>query len=139
MTFRTYLRVSTDEQAASGHGMNAQLDACMKIVGDGEYQIYMDEGISGASQIEDRPGLLSLLDDMEKGDTLLVAKRDRLARDPLVIAMIEKMIERTGCKIISAAGEGTTGDGPSDILMRGLSMRFPSMSVSSSGLVYDQL
>jgi DNA invertase Pin-like site-specific DNA recombinase len=49
---------------------------------------------------------------------LLVAKRDRLGRDPLVVAMIESAVTRKGARIQSAAGEGTDSDSPSDVLMR---------------------
>jgi len=47
----------------------------------------------------------------------VVAKRDRLARDPIVAAMVEAAAARVGARIASAAGEGE-GDDPSAILMR---------------------
>lgn len=49
---------------------------------------------------------------------LIVAKRDRLGRDPMVVAMIESAVKRKGARIVSAAGEGTDSDSPTDILMR---------------------
>lgn len=52
------------------------------------------------------------------GDVLLVAKRDRLGRDPLIVALIEAAVSRKGCRIVSAAEEGTASDGPTDVLMR---------------------
>jgi site-specific DNA recombinase len=48
----------------------------------------------------------------------MVAKRDRLGRDPLVVAMIESAVQRKGARIQSAAGEGTDSDSPADVLMR---------------------
>lgn len=48
----------------------------------------------------------------------MVAKRDRLGRDPIVTAMIESAIARKKARVVSAAGEGTDGDSPSDVLMR---------------------
>lgn len=48
----------------------------------------------------------------------MVAKRDRLGRDPLVVAMVERAVQRKGARIVSAAGEGTDSDSPSDVLMR---------------------
>ena len=47
-----------------------------------------------------------------------MAKRDRLGRDPLVVAMIESAVQRKGARIVSAAGEGTDSDSPADVLMR---------------------
>jgi DNA invertase Pin-like site-specific DNA recombinase len=57
---------------------------------------------------------------LKPGDSLLVAKRDRLGRDPIVVAMIESAVVRKGARIVSAAGEGTEGDEPSHVLMRHL-------------------
>jgi DNA invertase Pin-like site-specific DNA recombinase len=49
---------------------------------------------------------------------LIVAKRDRLGRDPIVVAMIEAAVVRQGARIASAAGEGTDSDDPTSMLMR---------------------
>ena len=115
------LRVSTDDQAEAGNGMNAQRDACRawaaregrEVVGP-----FLDEGVSGAAPLDKRLGLMGALAEVGKGDVLLVAKRDRLGRDPFVIAMIEAAVKRAGGRVVSAAGEGTDGDGPTDVLMR---------------------
>ena len=114
-----YLRVSTAGQAESGAGLAAQEDACRRLAGtlDGVYQ---DAGVSGSIGLERRPGLLAAITHLGKGDVLLVAKRDRLGRDPLVLAMIEAACTRKGARIISVAGEGTDSDAPSAILMRRL-------------------
>ena len=116
-----YRRCSTDEQSESGAGMKAQLDACMshadradlELVGD-----FADEGVSGAAPLDKRPGLLDALAMIGPGDVLLVAKRDRLGRDPIVVAMIEAAVGRQGGRVVSAAGEGTDGDNPTSVLMR---------------------
>jgi DNA invertase Pin-like site-specific DNA recombinase len=116
-----YLRVSTDEQADSGAGLKAQLDACRahaeragrELVGP-----FADEGLSGAAGLDHRPGLMEAIGVIEPGDVLLVSKRDRLGRDPIVVAMIEAAATRRGARVVSAAGEGTDGDGPADVLMR---------------------
>lgn len=113
-------RVSTEDQASSGLGIEAQIHACrlwaeragLAVVGP-----FVDEA-SGASGLDKRPGLLAAVARLEPGDTLLVAKRDRLGRDPLVIAMIEAAVSRAKARIVSAAGEGTESDEPSAVLMR---------------------
>ena len=117
MTAYAYLRVSTDQQSLSGAGLDAQEDACRRSAGE-LVGIYRDEGVSGKSGLDKRPALLELIAALGKGDTLIVAKRDRLGRDPLVVAMIESAVKRKGARIISAAGEGTDSDSPTDILMR---------------------
>ena len=49
---------------------------------------------------------------------LIVAKRDRLARDVMAAAMVERMTDAAGARIVSAAGEGTDSNDPSARLMR---------------------
>lgn len=117
MAAYAYLRVSTDQQSLSGAGLDAQEDACRRVAGE-LAGTYRDEGVSGKTGLDQRPALLDLIAALDKGDTLIVAKRDRLGRDPLVVAMIESAVKRKGARIISAAGEGTDSDSPTDILMR---------------------
>ncbi len=112
-----YLRVSTLSQAESGAGLAAQEDACRRAAHD-LAGVYRDEGVSGSTGLDKRPALLAAIGNLAKGDTLLVAKRDRLGRDPLVVAMIESAVKRKGARIASAAGEGTDSDEPSAVLMR---------------------
>ena len=112
-----YLRVSTASQAESGAGLDAQHDSCLRVAGE-LAGVYRDEGVSGKTGLDKRPALLDLIAALDKGDTLIVAKRDRLGRDPLVVAMIESAVKRKGARIVSAAGEGTDSDAPTDILMR---------------------
>lgn len=121
MNIYGYLRVSTDQQVESGLGLEAQQKAIndyAKKVDSKVNDIYRDEGLSGSLSLEKRPGMLNAISMLKKGDLLIVAKRDRLGRDPLVVAMIESAIARKGARIVSAAGEGTENNDPSSILMR---------------------
>ncbi len=116
-----YLRVSTDEQAESRAGLDAQLHtirqhcqrAGLTLTGT-----FSDEGVSGAAQLDKRPGLLDAVNAVSRGAVLLVAKRDRLARDPVACAVVERMVSKRGGRIVSAAGEGTDNDDATSILMR---------------------
>ena len=117
-----YLRVSTEEQAESGLGIEAQRHACLAWaareggVVRGEF---VDDGLSGSLPASKRPGLLDAIDSLQTGDTLVVAKRDRICRgDAVSMAMIEAAVNRRKARIVSAAGEGTADDDPSSILMR---------------------
>jgi DNA invertase Pin-like site-specific DNA recombinase len=81
----------------------------------------VDGGTSGKLGIEDRPVLLEAVAALRRGDMLLIAKRDRLGRDVVAVALIERLIAKRGAKVVSAAGEGTdNGDDPSGLLMRRL-------------------
>lgn len=116
-----YCRVSSDEQAASGLGLEAQEHSCQQwaeresrlVVGP-----FLDEAVSGATPLEDRPGLLDAIAAIGPGDVLLVAKRDRLGRDLIRVAMIEAAVASNGGRTISVAGEGTADDDPSSIMQR---------------------
>lgn len=121
MPHYAYLRVSTQDQAESGAGLAAQLDACRRFARSQDAELtaeFGDKGVSGAKGLESRPGLLDAIATLNKGDVLVVAKRDRLGRDPIKVAMIESAVARKGARIVSAAGEGTDGDDPASVLMR---------------------
>ena len=116
-----YTRVSTRQQAESGLGLGAQRDACARWADTNGFELtglHADSGVSGSASVDKRPGLLAALSEIKRGDVFLVAKRDRLGRDPVLVAMIERMVERKGARVISAAGEGTESNDPSYILMR---------------------
>jgi DNA invertase Pin-like site-specific DNA recombinase len=116
-----YVRVSTDEQAESRAGLDAQLHTirqhCQRV-GLTLTGTFSDEGVSGAAQLDKRPGLLDAVNAVTRGAVLLVAKRDRLARDPVACAVVERMVTKRGGRIVSAAGEGTDNDDATSILMR---------------------
>lgn len=116
-----YRRVSTSEQAHSGLGLDAQMSAIVAAaakLGLPLSNTFTDAGVSGAVDLRQRPGLLAALDALRKGDTLIVAKRDRLGRSVLNVAMLTRLVERKGARIYSAAGEGSDDDGPTSVLMR---------------------
>ena len=108
-----YIRCSSDEQATSGLGLEAQ-EATLRDRWSGIHTIYRDEGISGAKA--DRPGLLGALDALKQGDTLVVAKRDRLSRDLYLMLTIEKEVAKAGAILLSA--DGGNGDDPTEKMLR---------------------
>ncbi len=114
-----YLRVSTEDQSLSPSAQRAALERFAAASGVELLAVFEDLGFSGADRLEDRPGLLAALDALaeEGAGALVVAKRDRLARDPLVAAMIEASAARAGAVVLSAAGEGN-GEDPTAVLMR---------------------
>lgn len=122
MKYIIYLRVSTDQQAQSGYGMDAQRDVCLSYIAKtGQPQSvleYMDEGYSGSLSLDKRPALLAAVTALEKGDILLIAKRDRIGRDPIVNAMIERAVDRRKARLVSASGDVSDSNDPSSILMK---------------------
>jgi DNA invertase Pin-like site-specific DNA recombinase len=85
-----YIRVSTQEQAQSGLGLEAQAVAIRaEATRRGwDLEIIADEGESGSKV--DRPGLLIAKDKLARGEAqaLIVAKQDRLMRSSLGWAQI---------------------------------------------------
>lgn len=114
-----YVRVSTDEQALGPEAQRAAVTAWAAANGHDLVAVFEDLGISGGADLDDRPGLLAALDAVRHhgGAVLLVAKRDRLARDTFVSAMVERLVERAGARILAADGTGN-GDGPEALLLR---------------------
>lgn len=117
-----YGRCSTDEQATSGLGIEAQIRAakewCRVHKIDLHWPPFLDEGVSGSEEIDHRQALPAALAELLPGDVLLVAKRDRLGRDPILAATIDRLAARRRARVVSAAGEGTGSDEPSEVLMR---------------------
>ncbi len=114
-----YVRVSTDEQAL---GPEAQRDALSRWCAANGAELvatFEDLGVSGGLELDRRPGLVAALDGLREhsATVLLVAKRDRLARDVMVAAMVSRLAEKTGAQVLSADGTGN-GDGPEAQLMR---------------------
>jgi len=126
MNVTIYTRVSTDEQAGSGLGLAAQVSACEAFAAKAGHIVtacHTDAGISGAAGIESRPGLMAAVAGLRRGDALVIAKRCRLGRDALVIAMIEQQVGRRGAVILSCDGVGNTND-PASQLMKGIVDQF---------------
>ena len=96
-----YLRVSTDQQAESGLGLEAQEAAVRSAASRLRLDVarlFVDGGTSGKLGIEDRPVLLEAVAALRRGDVLLVAKRDRIGRDVIAVAMIERLVTKRGAR-----------------------------------------
>jgi DNA invertase Pin-like site-specific DNA recombinase len=108
-----YVRVSTDEQASSGLGLEAQRAAIASLAKRRELEldaVHADEGVSGAEPAERRPGLTRALEDLHRGDALLVAQPDRLGRDvPEGIRLLGEL-QAQGVVLICANGVSTEND-----------------------------
>ena len=118
----SYIRVSTEKQAKSGAGLDAQKAAIEKFAAANGFTIiasHIDAGISGAAPIEQRTGLLAAVAAITKGTVLLIAKRDRLGRDQLTTLGIERAIQKKGGSIVSADGIAN-GTAAADQFMRSI-------------------
>ena len=117
-----FIRVSTSKQADSKNGLDAQREACEAYAKSNDLDVVetcVEAGVSGGAELSERPGLMDAISSLKKGDVLLVAKRDRIARDVLNNAVIEKMVANKKASIVSADGAGN-GDDAAAALMRNL-------------------
>lgn len=116
-----YLRVSTAEQTNGPEAQRSQIEAWAARGGFTIAAWHVDHGVSGAAGIDARPALLDALVSMADvgASVLVVAKRDRLARDVTVATLIERECARMGATVETADGIGA-GDSPEAALMRGM-------------------
>lgn len=115
-----YLRVSTENQHLGPEAQRASIEAWAKRGGI-TVAHWSTDHVSGAAEAVDRPGLTEALEAVAKhsAGVLVVAKRDRLARDVVIAAMIERVARGRGAQIVSADGVGN-GDQPADAFMRSI-------------------
>lgn len=100
-----YIRVSTDEQAGSGLGLEAQR---LAIVAEAQRRgwelaaIHEDAGASGKT-MEKRPALAEALEAVQSGQAgaLVVAKLDRLSRSLLDFAGLMEQSRRQGWALVA--------------------------------------
>jgi DNA invertase Pin-like site-specific DNA recombinase len=114
-----YCRVSTDEQQLGPIAQKDAMQAWATARGVRLVVIHEDLGVSGGAELDRCPGLLAALGAVQDhgAGLLLVAKRDRLARDVVKAAMVESLAKRAGARVVSADGVGD-GDDPAAQLLR---------------------
>jgi len=99
-----YMRVSTQNQVDQGDGLEIQrrkiIELCVEK-GLALTKFYEDRAISGA--VRDRPELIKLLDDCEKGKVkkIVVYKQDRLSRELTVALWLETQFKKNNIEVLS--------------------------------------
>lgn len=114
-----YVRVSTLAQELGPEAQRAAIESWAAREGVHVAAWHVDQGVSGAAPIDARPALGAALAALRehKAGVLVVAKRDRVARDVVIAAMVERAAKASGARLISADGTGN-GDTPADAFMR---------------------
>lgn len=116
MTLIGYMRVSTAEQKTDG-----QRDALLAAgVKDDPRHLFKDQGVSGAKA--SRPGFDKCLEALREGDTLVVAKLDRLGRSlGNLIHLFQQLAERgVGVRVLDNPMLSTDGNKAQAKLMLGI-------------------
>jgi len=117
-----YLRVSGLSQV-DGQGFDRQLAACEKYAKDNNIEIvhvYREEGVTGKSELDNRPALQQLIADLLSNGTrlVLIERLDRLARDLIIQESILRDMERKGVQFISVAEPDLCSNDPTRTLIR---------------------
>jgi DNA invertase Pin-like site-specific DNA recombinase len=102
MNVAAYIRVSTDDQARNGVGLDAQRQ---RIIDEAERRgwdltWFVDDGFSGARS--DRPALQEALQGLKDGTygTLVSAKLDRLSRSVVHLGSLLEQAEEEGWSLV---------------------------------------
>lgn len=108
-----YIRVSTEEQAVNGYGVEVQREKIIQYCNLHDItnvELYIDEGYTGWSL--ERPALMRLLDDVRQGkiDKVIVYKSDRISRHLKdLLVLIEDVFEPNSVEFISVTENFDTG------------------------------
>ena len=99
-----YVRVSTEEQAGSGLGLDAQRTAIQaECDRRGWTLVEMIEDAGVSAKTLTRPGMVRALEALSRGDAggMIVAKLDRATRSTIDAANLLALSEREGWKLIA--------------------------------------
>lgn len=102
MKYVIYTRISinADEDALS-HEM--QMKECLKLVGDKEFVVFHESGVSGDICLTKRPILEKAIESVKKGDVFIVWKMDRLTREIFKFGSIVTQLTKKGGSILSVS------------------------------------
>jgi DNA invertase Pin-like site-specific DNA recombinase len=108
----SYVRVSGKGQV-DGDGPERQRQAVARYANGAGLRLleeFSDLGVSGTTELADRPGLAALLDRIESNGVrvVIVERADRLARDLMVQEVIVGQFTKIGARILTADGVDLT-------------------------------
>jgi len=97
-----YTRVSTEDQAKEGFSLDAQLDKLRSYCRARDWVVageYIDDGYSG--RYIKRPAYTRMMDDLEKWDTILVIKMDRIHRNSKNFMLMMEQLKKLNKEFVS--------------------------------------
>jgi DNA invertase Pin-like site-specific DNA recombinase len=114
----SYLRVSGKGQV-DGDGFPRQRDAIAKFAKSRKLTVvdeHIDEGISGTTELDDRPGLAALFESIESNGirVVIIENASRLARDLMVQEILLAECRKLGVQVLEADGGNDLSVGSSD-------------------------
>lgn len=127
-------RVSTQQQKESGLGIAFQITEMARFIEENfgnqvEVKTFIDAGISGGASLSKREGLMSALSEMKKGDVLLSYDFSRIARDTMLMVMVQNEVNKKGGRIMTVNGDNS--DTPEARFMKNIMMAVAEFSKDS--------
>jgi putative DNA-invertase from lambdoid prophage Rac len=110
-----YCRVSTIGQTVENQ--IREIEAASFAV---EKRRLVTETVSGSSAIEQRPGLMKLLDRLERDDVLVVTKLDRLGRNSIDVQTTVNKLAKQGVRVYCLALGGVDLTSPAGKMTMGV-------------------
>ena len=116
-----YVRVSTGRQAEEGESLETQrrqIEGYALQHALAADRIYVEEGVSGAKPLAERPAGAQLLAALKPGDALIAPKLDRLFRSALDALQVTEQLKARGVKVhLLDLGGDIAGNGLSRLFL----------------------
>ena len=121
MSIYSYVRVSTARQVTEGESLDVQqrqVDGYLAMHGWRLDEAFVEEGVSGAKPLSERPAGTRLLGTLKQGDTLVAAKLDRIFRSALDALQMTEELRRRGVSLhLIDLGGDVSGNGLSKLFL----------------------
>tara|TARA_R110002074_G_scaffold402322_1_gene606918 strand:- start:2377 stop:3030 length:654 start_codon:yes stop_codon:yes gene_type:complete len=121
MSIYAYVRVSTTRQVTEGESLDVQrrqVDGYLAMHGWKLDEAFVEEGVSGAKPLAERPQGGRLLQTLRNGDTLVASKLDRIFRSALdALQMTEELRTRGVSLHLIDLGGDVSGNGLSKLFL----------------------
>ncbi|MET7602551.1 recombinase family protein [Streptomyces avermitilis] len=111
-----YVRLSRDSDASTS--VASQTADCVAYAKQRGWQVLFtaeDVDVSGASKLENRPGMSKVLDALNSADYVIAAKLDRYARSVLEFSLLTEIASNSGAILVTA--DGTLGPETSKLMV----------------------
>jgi DNA invertase Pin-like site-specific DNA recombinase len=116
-----YCRVSTNQQANEGESLEVQrrhLEGWVHMHGKQLDEVFVERGVSGSVPVAERPEGGRLWAQLQRGDTLIAAKLDRLFRSALDALQVVEQLKAKGVSLILLdLGGDISGNGLSKLFL----------------------
>ena len=116
-----YVRVSTARQASDGESLDVQrrqIEGYTAMHGWSLDRVFIEEGVSGAMPLAERPKGRDLLDALRAGDLLIASRLDRIFRSALDALQMTDELRRRGVALhLIDLGGDVSGNGLSKLFL----------------------